>query len=81
MAEREHPENFLDKGQSTMPKVICNKASECSHVHCVWKKACPNTEMLNAHCDYHGGSVSIKEIELLPEDNPNSKFRRSKHGF
>ena len=83
MAEREHPENFLDKGWSAM-FLICEHASICKGKNCYYIQAVPGTEpILGARCDRASGTfVNIIEAAILDEDDPNYRFKmRKKDGL
>jgi hypothetical protein len=82
VAEREYPKIFLNKGWSTMSKrVMCDHGTDCTHDTCAYRKPGYGGVINNAMCNHVKEFVNVHELEELPKDNPNIKFRNIKHGL
>ena len=76
-----------------MALVICDKHDKCGHMACPWYKPRQEVEIGSAYCRHWaaeqggtGGSnnvaiVAVSALYDLGKTNPNSAFKRKKHGF
>ena len=88
-----HSKIFYIRDGLLMALVVCNRHNECGYMVCPWYNPRQEVEVGHAYCKHYAAQtdgktgvnniriMQVSELYPLDEDNPNTAFKRKKHGF